>query len=271
MDDFNWQRIPEPWGTVANRTLLDAFESNRLKTALFVIGRNIEMPEGRALLQAWNEAGHTIGNHTYQHRSLHAISTSEFTQDILRCDAILKSFPHYNGLFRFPVLKEGETAAKRDDVRRFLAGSGMRNGHVTVDASDWYYDAELKKRLQANPAYDASRLREAYLAHLLDRANYYGSLARQVLGRSPRHTLLLHYNLINVLFLNDVCRMFATNGWRLISAAEAYRDPVFLVSPLTLPAGESLIWSLAKVSGRFESQLRYPGEDGLYESHKLSF
>ena len=36
-----------------------------------------------------------------------------------------------------------------------------------------------------------------------------------------------------------------------------------------LPAGESLVWALAKETGRFESELRYPGEDDVYENPKM--
>ena len=35
-----------------------------------------------------------------------------------------------------------------------------------------------------------------------------------------------------------------------------------------LPAGQSLVWSLAKADGSFEKLLRYPGEDGDYETQK---
>lgn len=36
-----------------------------------------------------------------------------------------------------------------------------------------------------------------------------------------------------------------------------------------VPAGESLMWALAKESGRFEDRLRYPGEDDVYEKPLL--
>jgi len=39
--------------------------------------------------------------------------------------------------------------------------------------------------------------------------------------------------------------------------------------PDILPAGESLIWALAKETGKFEKELRYPGEDDVYESPKM--
>jgi hypothetical protein len=44
---------------------------------------------------------------------------------------------------------------------------------------------------------------------------------------------------------------------------------IFMSEPKHLPAGESLIWSLAKESGKFDSVLRYPGEDGDYEKDKM--
>jgi peptidoglycan-N-acetylglucosamine deacetylase len=40
---------------------------------------------------------------------------------------------------------------------------------------------------------------------------------------------------------------------------------VFSASPDIVPAGESIIWALAKESGKLDDILRYPGEDGDYE------
>jgi hypothetical protein len=77
--------------------------------------------------------------------------------------------------------------------------------------------------------------------------------------------LLLHFNLLNALFLADLLEMFRRKGWSTINAEQAYRDPVFGREADTVPAGESLLWALAKETGRFERELRYPGEDDVYE------
>ena len=90
-----------------------------------------------------------------------------------------------------------------------------------------------------------------------------------MLGRSVKHTLLLHHNVINGLFLKDVMSMFEQKGWRLIDAEEAYTDQVFSSAPNILPAGESIIWALAKESGKFDKLLRYPGEDSVYEKDRM--
>jgi hypothetical protein len=267
MDDLNWMPLPNP--AEINRRLLEAMRKHQLRLALFVIGRNADSDTGRALIQPWKQAGHLIGNHTYSHRNYDAVTFDEFSADALHADGVLASELGTPRLFRFPALKEGNTADKRDRMREFLAMHGYRTGHVTIDASDWYYDNRLRQRLASDATFDANRFRQPYLDHLWDRAQFYDGLSKQVLGRSVPHTLLVHWNLLNSLFLADVLNMFHRRGWRLVNADEAFRDPVFLSAPKTVPAGESLLWALAKEAGKFDSILRYPGEDDVYEKPKL--
>jgi len=69
--------------------------------------------------------------------------------------------------------------------------------------------------------------------------------------------------------LDDLIAMFLTRGWKPIDADRAFADPIYDRQPNILPAGESLIWALAKETGRFEKELRYPGEDNVYENPKM--
>lgn len=265
IDDVAWQAIPAPWSDTANHRLLATLAQHHIKAALLPAGTNVDNQTGRAILQSWNDAGHLIGNHTWSHRVCTGVDTSWFEQDMLRCDALVSQWPRFRRFFRFPALKEGHTARKRDDLRAFLAAHRYRNAHVTIDASDWYYDRRLRLRLEREPGFDPLRYRQPYLDHISDRATYYEDLGRRVLGRSIPHTILLHYNLINTLFLADVLEMFVQRGWTLIGAEQAWADPVFQRQPKIVPAGESLVWALAKETGRFDAILRYPGEDDTYE------
>lgn len=267
MDDLNWTPLPN--ATEINTRLLDAMRSHQARLALFGIGRNADNATGQALIQPWKQAGHLIGNHTYSHRNYDSVTFEEFSADIMRADRVLASDLSTPRLFRFPMLKEGNTAAKRDRMREFLATHHYRNGYVTIDASDWYYDNRLRERLATDAGFDVNRFRQPYLDHLWDRAQFYDDLSTQVLGRSVPHTVLLHWNLLNSLFLADVLNMFHRRGWRIVSAEHAFRDPIFLRAPKTVPAGESLLWALAKETGKFEDVLRYPGEDDVYEKPKL--
>jgi hypothetical protein len=63
--------------------------------------------------------------------------------------------------------------------------------------------------------------------------------------------------------------MFRKKGWQAVDAEYAYQDEIYDRQPKILPAGESLIWALAKESGKFEKELRYPGEDDAYENPSM--
>jgi peptidoglycan-N-acetylglucosamine deacetylase len=263
LDDMNVASIPEARRKGASRSLLDALRKHgNLHAALFVVGKNADSPEGHAVVEDWSASGHMIANHTWSHHTYNdSIAPADFGADLLRCDALLRPFAGFRPYFRFPMLKEGKTRERRDWMRAFLRDHGYRNGAVTIDASDWYYDQRLHAHLQS----DVSRFREAYSEHIWNRATYYNDLALEVLGHPVRHTLLLHFNLLNTLFLGDLLHMFHTKGWQLIDAQTAFADKVFDRQPDIAPAGESLIWALAKETGRFDATLRYPGEDDTYE------
>jgi len=268
MDDVLWQKIPEARRVEAEERLLSSLAKTR--AFLFARGQSVDNEHGSRVLKLWSSAGHRIGNHTYRHIPLLGkITPEEFEADILRTDVILRQYSGFRKWFRFPLLKEGQTPQVRDRSRAFLRLHGYRNGAVTIDASDWYYDQRLIERLDAENNFDVTRYRQPYLDHIWSRAQYYDMLSRDVLGRSVSHTLLIHYNLLNSLFLGDLLAMFRSKGWGIIEAEEAYADGVFNRHPDIAPAGESLIWALAKETGKFEGRLRYPGEDDTYEKPVL--
>jgi peptidoglycan/xylan/chitin deacetylase (PgdA/CDA1 family) len=271
MDDFFWQNAVKFTGAERNQAILEMLRAHSIKAALFVIGRNVEEEQGKQLLKAWDKAGHLIGNHTYSHRSFNAADSvlEAYEADILRAEALLKDFPRFRKYFRFPALKEGDTVAKRDGMRTFLAQHGYRTGHVTIDNSDWAIDRRLTARLQKDPAADVKPYRDFYLEHMWARADYYDKLALRVLGYQVKHTVLVHFNLLNALLLGDVMQMLKSKGWQPIDAEDAFTDPVFASRPKVLPAGESIVWSLAKEKGVIAKSLRYPAEDGEYENARM--
>jgi peptidoglycan/xylan/chitin deacetylase (PgdA/CDA1 family) len=269
MDNPNTDPAPLFKSEVRDKKILSVIKKNHLKIVLFAQGAQVDSPQGRALLNRWNNAGQTIGNHSYSHFNIKNVSDTVYQQDVLKNEKLLKSYPHFKKIFRFPFLKEGDTVAKRDQFRKFLHDHHYENGSVTIDASDWYISDRLETRLAQNPKTNLAPYKKYYLDHIWNRAQYYDNLAKKILGRSPNHTLLLHHNLLNALFLDDLIQMFRAKGWIIIDADKAYQDSIFKLTPNTLPAGESIIWSLAKETGRYEDQLRYPGEDESYEKNAM--
>jgi peptidoglycan-N-acetylglucosamine deacetylase len=231
-----------------NSAILAQLADAHLKSFLFVT--RIDNDRSRnALIRQWGERGHLIGNHTATHPDLDEVSLRDYEQDFLRCDRAIKGMPGYARRFRFPYLKEGNTVEKRDGFRSFLDLNAYAAAPVSVDTSDWYYSNRLRDRLKRDPHADRLRYRDAYIKHLDERATYYESLSREVLGRSVAHVMLLHHNLINALFLGDVIRMFRNKGWTVIDADIDFQDPVYVpdcinTSLWILECGRPSIWEV---------------------------
>jgi peptidoglycan/xylan/chitin deacetylase (PgdA/CDA1 family) len=254
----------------ANSRLLNAISAKGVRAALFVCGMRVDEADGAKLLTAWDQAGHMICNHSYSHKFYGERTTyADFAVDFLKDEKVIAPYHNRTALFRYPFLKEGETADKRDRFRALLKERGYRVGHVTIDASDWYVSQRFVNRLAKQPSAPIAPYRDYLIAHLLDRAAFYRQLAFDVLGRDIRHTVLMHFNPLNAFVLPDVMSAFETAGWQWIDASIAFEDPIFRSQPQTVPAGESLVWAIAKETGRFESRLRYPGEDDVYEKPKM--
>ena len=245
-----------------NKAILAQLADAHIKSILFVTRMDIN-EKRNDLIRQWGNEGHQIGNHTATHPDFEQASLAEYKHEFRLCDAAIRNMPGFTSRFRFPYLHEGNTIEKRDGFRAFLDANRYKTGPVSVDASDWYYSQRLSARLKQNPKADRLAYRDAYLHHLWDRAQFYDGLSRRVLGRSAAHVLLLHHNLINALFLKDVIQMFRDKGWTIIDSEAAFQDPLYAMRPDILPAGQSILWALAKQKGI--PGLRYPGEDDVYE------
>ncbi len=271
MDDPEVTQSPILTPIERNEKILNTFEKFKIKAALFVCGMRIDNPIGRNLLQAWDAKGHLIGSHSYSHLYFNSprMSFETYRDDFLKVEPLIEGLKNFARIYRFPFLKEGETADKRNQMRLELKKRGYSQGYVSIDASDWYVDSRLRDRLLKNPNADIKPYRDFYLKHMWSRALFYNDLAKKVYGREIKHTILIHHSLLNALFLGDLLQMFKDKGWKLISAKDAYQDSVFKLEPNIVPAGESIVWASAKETGKFDSILRYPGEDGDYEKDEM--
>ena len=235
-----------------NEALLRHLRAAGVQAAFFVTsGRGADRPEGFALLKALGEGGQLLANHTATHPDFNAEATTleAFEAEVLACDRILAPLPGYRNWLRFPYLREGATAAKRDGIRAFLQARGARIGYVSVDTADWLIDEKLQAKLAKDPKADLTPWRALYLAHLEARVRGYDALARGLYGRAVPHTLLLHHNLLNALFLGDAIAHFRSLGWTLISPDTAYADPAYAVLPQHLPLDGSVLESTAQALG----------------------
>jgi len=257
-----------------NEMLLSHLEKENLKAVFFVTGKNKQNDKGQFLLKSWNDKGHKIANHTFTHPYFNSDQNNSllFENELLKTDSIITKFDNSIKLFRFPYLKEGQNKSKVDSIRNILSENNYSNGYVTIDASDWYVNQRLIDRIKEKgfEKTEVERFKDFYIQHILERANYYEKLSYEMNDRHIDHTLLLHHNLTSALFLGDLIATFKEEGWEVLDADKAYQDKIFEKVPSSDFAGESLIYSLAKQSGKYEGVLRYPAEDGEYEKGKMN-
>jgi len=271
IDDPNTNETPMLNWQERNDRILKTLDKHKIRVALFVCGMRVDDTNGKNLLSKWDIKEHLICNHSYSHLYFNSksIASKIFIADFYKGDSIIRNYKNYTKLFRFPYLKEGNTASKRDSMRVAMAGDGYKNGYVTIDASDWYIDSEISKALKKDLNVDLTPYKEYYIKHILDRINYYDSLAHLVFKKDIKHTLLIHHSLLNALFLDDLLTALKVNGWNLIDAKKAFNDDVFSKQPLIEPCGESIIWQYAKRIEELSKKLRYPAEDERYEREPL--
>jgi len=109
------------------REMLELLERYNARATFFILGRNAErFPE---LLEAAHQAGHTLGNHTYNHRSLAGLSPEEFNFELQATEALL-------GDFAAPIMRPpyGATDAF---TRAYAAELGYAVVLWNIDPLDW--------------------------------------------------------------------------------------------------------------------------------------
>jgi peptidoglycan-N-acetylglucosamine deacetylase len=270
-DDGTTRDMPgyqlEEW----NGMILSHLEKHEVRSIFFATGRQLNSTKGKYILESWREAGQLLGNHTYTHPSFNdsTVSLEFYKKDFLQNKKFLSKYPNFIPYFRFPYLREGETVAKRDGFREFLAEQKFKNGHVTIDGSDWYISSRMVGKLKSAPKRDVEPYRELYVQHHLDRARFNDSLAVVLTGRQIDHVLLLHHNLAAALFLGDLLEALKTEGWEIIDVMEAYKDPVYDHTPQTLPAGGNYLRALSKEAGIYGGLFRFEAENEGYLRRKM--
>ena len=254
-----------------NNMILDHLGKHKVKALLYVCGRNMDNKNGDEVLTSWNNAEHILANHTYSHWHYHneKVSVSDFTNDISKCDSLLKKYPNYIKYFRAPYLKRGNTVEKRDGLTEYLKQNNYKNGYVTIDTQEWFYNHLLSNSIKENDEQDIKKIKKSFIEHMIDIAKFYDDLATKMQNRKIKHSILLHHNLINALYLDDLIVALKNNGWDIINADDALKDEIYNREMSTLPAGESIIWSLAKESGKYEKELKYLVERRKYEENQL--
>ena len=229
---------------VRPQLLTAALKQAGIRQAVFFTnpGRIDASNQAEAQLRGYVRAGHLLANHTATHFVLSNVTAERFLADMDEAEAWLKPEKGYRPWFRFPQLDEGgKNFAKRDAVRAGLRMRELRNGYVTADGWDWYLESLTIRAKKSGKRIDQDALRELYVETHVLAADFADRLARRVLGRPPAHILLLHETDLAALYIEDLVKALRADGWTIITADEAYRDPMGSEQPIIADANGTML------------------------------
>lgn len=247
------------------RRLLAALDRAGVEqAAFFVTTGHLEKPwgeGGEARIAAYVDAGHVIANHSHAHAHLSETPADDYVTDLDRAEAWLRDRPGRRPWFRFPYLDEGRRDLDRQAaVREALAERGLRNAYVTIDGYDWYLEQRAVDAARDGRPLDVAALGALYVEQHLGAAAFHDQLARRALGRSPAHVLLLHETDVAALFVADLVSALRRDGWTVVTADEAFADPVYAAAPDVPWAQGTLTGRLAREAG-LPPPWVYPGNE----------
>jgi peptidoglycan/xylan/chitin deacetylase (PgdA/CDA1 family) len=242
------------------RDLLDVLARHHIQAVGLVIWGAVDSDSDRKILQMWLDAGHELGNHSATHPSYTSTSQEEYIADVEAGRAGLAAFlaPHGAGVryFRFPMLREGETGAKLEAMRDYLAASGQRNLHVTIDDQDWSFERPWVEARRQNDTVAMERISSEYLESLRLSVRHHERTGDKLEGRVTPQILLLHANEVGAANWDALFTWLAATGHRFAPAGEVMTDAVFAARrptwALTAPATGIACWpsAAAKRPGR---------------------
>ncbi len=230
LDDAPWQtrrgEPPPPAAEVRalNHTILEHLDSREVPASVFF---NCDrLADGDDAIAAWRGGGHVVGNHTAGHARLDLVGCQAWLAEVDGCHEVLTaSLVASPTWFRYPYLNHGTTEALRDEAVAGLAVRGYRNAPVTVATSDWvlafaYVDAHGDEVLR-------EQIGRRYVEHMVASVDAGREMARLVTDREVRHTVLVHVNVLNAEWLDDVLDAFGARGATFVDLPTAMADPVY--------------------------------------------
>lgn len=230
----------------------------------FINGVEVERdPKTAPVLTAWRAAGEPLGNHSWSHIDLNAVSAAGFETNIEKNEAMLTKLMDDQDWrwFRYPYLHEGGTLEKRRDVRAWLGEHGYKVAEVNMDFEDYLWNDPYARCMVKHDRAAITRLHDSYLATADEYVTVFRTLSQLVYGRDVRYILLLHIGAFDAKMLPELLRLYRMRGFTFISLPEAEDDPIYKDDPdfASIGGGAQLELMMDK------AKLKYPANAKPYK------
>lgn len=203
-------------------------------------------PASVPALDQWRAGGNLLANHTWSHMDLNKNTATAWEADLLRNEPVISS--RMKGAdwhwLRFPYLSEGNTPAKRTEIRQFLSDHGYKIASVTMSFGDYAWNEPYARCVTRGDQVAIAKLKASYLQAAADTLRYAEAASKKVEGRQIPLVLLMHVGALDSLLLPKLLAFYKAQNVRFVSLAEAESDsfyagdidPVMGKHPATLEA-----------------------------------
>jgi peptidoglycan/xylan/chitin deacetylase (PgdA/CDA1 family) len=111
--------------------LLDDLKRGGVLATFFVLGKNLDSPEGKALIRRAVSEGHQLGNHSYSHPYLTELKEDGIREEILKTEKLIGDLDGGVKILRPPY------GAHNDLVDKVARDLGYSQLFWNVDSLDW--------------------------------------------------------------------------------------------------------------------------------------
>ena len=215
--------------------LIGSLVAEKVPATIFVNERQLNVPGQRddraAALEQWLDAGFDLGNHTYSHPSLNNVPLSQFQDDVIKGEVIMRPLMEQRGRtlvwFRYPFLHSGTTSEIHQGIVDFLAQRQYRVAPVTVDYADYTFAGAYSRQLASGDEARAEKIKAAYLAQVDAGFEYAEQASIEVFGHEVAQILLIHCNELNAISLRQSVARIRQRGYDFITLEEAMKDSAY--------------------------------------------
>lgn len=226
--------------------------------AMFLVQLTELGEKNRARLALYSDKGHLLvnagaNNHLVTNSDLYGYEVA-----ILKTNRLLQRYSGYKKHVHFSYLHEvGDTRIQKGLID-FLQERNYRPAFTHFSAErgvDAYLDQLYQKKIRTNRRVDMAALEQAYVDLMLQAVTRQDAAAFNVLGYSPRQTLVIQENDLAAYFIVALVDELIAQGWTMMAAEQLLSDPI--ANPLYLQGwSANSVWPT--VTGLPDIPVAYP-------------
>ena len=182
-------------------------------------------------LQLWVDADLELGNHTFSHPDYHNTENEEFFADIIKGEKITKDLLSQKNkkleYFRHPYLHTGNSIEKKKALEDFLKEHYYTIAPVSIDNGEWIYARAYENAYNKNDVELMKQIGSEYVSYMIDKTIYFENQSIKLFGYELKQILLVHANMINADYFDELAEELLKRNYSFISLKEALTDTAY--------------------------------------------